>query len=79
MERTLLCKSTAGRLNGLRFVSGPCVLLQSWLGVRMIGRRTHTRVVIYVKGEGQFSRISSSLPTDRSTDPRQVNPFIVMK
>ncbi len=38
-----------------------------------------TRDVIYAKGEGQFSHMSSTLPTDHFTDPRQVNPFIVMK
>lgn len=50
-------------------------------GVWMISSMTwrSTRDVIYAKGEGQFSHMSSILPTDRFTDPRQVNPFIEMK
>lgn len=35
--------------------------------------------MICTKGEGQFSHMSSTQPTDHFTDPRQVNPFIVMK
>ncbi|KAM7399082.1 hypothetical protein PAMP_018375 [Pampus punctatissimus] len=80
MEHMLLCKSTAGCPNGFRFVSAPVNAVVP-TGARMISStiRRNTRNVIYAKGEGQFSYMSSTLPTDHFTEQRQVNPFIVMK
>lgn len=75
----LLWKSTARFPNVFRFVSSPCVLPQCVVWMISSSTWRSTRDVIYAKGEGQFSPMSSSLRSNHFTDPRQVNPFIVMK